>query len=221
MSLCLALILSLSAFDSKADIYYVIDGESFTLTPSVNNLFQYLWVLDPASGSPISTTLDQASGGVYTRAVTLAAPAVAETHTLTLSVLGVVDGCLSDLVTHTIIVLPKITVSVTASKSNFCLNLPVDASLTASVTAVTGLGTYGVTLSPFVWSKDGSVITGETTSTLAVTTPGVYKALVSYVLPTTGSYIPTGSKLTNAINGLTTTILHNLPVATVPSISIN
>lgn len=205
---------------SKAGTYYVVNGQSFSLSPAAgSNFYQYLWTLDPGAGQVIET-LDQASGGVLTHTFSdaVTSPSI---HKITLGVIEVLDGCLSNVVEHTIIVLPALTVSITADKENFCTDKSVAAALSATVSATTGLDTYGVTISPFAWSKGGSVISGQTASTLNVTEAGTYSALVSYVLPTTGDFIPTASKLTGSVTGGTKEILHNLPVPTVPAITLN
>ncbi|WP_342085876.1 hypothetical protein [Dyadobacter sp. OTU695] len=214
------LLFSSLAHVSKAGTYYVVNGESFSLSPAAgSNFFQYLWTLDPGAGQTIQT-LDQASGGVLTHTFSDAttAPSI---HKITLGVIEVLDGCLSDVVEHTVIVLPKLTVSVTADKENFCTDKTVTATLSATVSATTGLDTYGVTISPFAWSKGASVISGQSSSSLNVTEAGTYSALVSYVLPTVGDFIPTASKLTGSVIGGTKEILHNLPVPTVPAITLN
>lgn len=226
-SLCLSFALFMIAFSSKAAVipggtYYVISGESFSLTPAVASLFQYQWLLDPGVGQ-VETLLDNTTGGVYTKIFGTGSELGVATHKLTFGVLAAENGCLSDVLEHTIIVLPKITVTLasTGGKENFCLGIPVSTTLTATVTAVTGLGTYGVTLSPFAWTKGGTAVSGETTSALAITSAGTYQALVSYVLPATGSYIATASKLLNAVNGVAKEIRNDLPLPVVPSISLN
>lgn len=205
---------------SKAGTYYVVNGQSFSLSPAAgSNFFQYLWTLDPGAGQTIET-LDQASGGVlsHTFSDAVTSPSI---HKITLGVIEVLGGCLSNVVEHTIIVLPKLTVSISADKENFCTDKTVAATLSATVSATTGLDTYGVTISPFAWSKGASVISGQTGSTLNVTEAGTYSALVSYVLPTVGDFIPTASKLTGSVIGGTKEILHNLPIPTVPAITLN
>jgi hypothetical protein len=205
---------------SKAGTYYVVNGQSFSLSPAAgSNFFQYLWTLDPGAGQTIET-LDQASGGVLSHTFSDAgtSPSI---HKITLGVIDVLGGCLSSVVEHTIIVLPTLTVSITADKENFCTDKTVAAALSATVSATTGLATYGVTISPFAWSKGASVISGQTSSTLNVTEAGTYSALVNYVLPTVGDFIPTASKLAGSVIGGTKEILHNLPVPTVPAITLN
>lgn len=201
--------------------YYVVSGESFSLTPSLASLFEYQWLLDPGSNQ-VASTLNAASGGVYTKIFGDGTSTAPEIHKLTLGVLSEVGGCLSNVIEHTIIVLPKITVTITADKDNFCLSTPVNANLTATVTAVTGLGTYGVTLSPVKW-VNGSTDAG-TGSAIAITSSGTYKALVEYVLPTgpVGTpFLPTAFKLANAVNGITKTINNNLPLPVLPTITLN
>lgn len=225
-SLCLGLMFVVGAFsESKAanvvgGTYYVVSGESFSLTPSVTSLFQYKWLLDPGAGQ-VETLLGSATGGVFTKVFgdsTATSPVI---HKLTLGVLSEVGGCLSDVIEHTIIVLPKIKVTIAADKENFCLGTPVSANLTATVTAVTGLGTYGVTLSPVKW-VNGSTDAG-TGNAIAVTSSGTYKALVEYILPTgVGTpFLPTAFKLANAVTGITKTINNNLPLPVLPTITLN
>lgn len=205
---------------SKAGIYYVVNGKSFSLSPAPgSNFFQYIWTLDPGVGQTVET-LDQASGGVLTHTFSdaVSSPSI---HKITLAVIEVFDGCLSNAVEHTVIVLPQLTVSITADKENFCTDKTVAATLSASVSATSGLGTYGVTISPFAWSTGGSVISGQTSSTLNVTQAGTYSCLVSYLLPSTGDYIPTASKLTGSVIEGTKEILHTLQVPTVPALTLN
>lgn len=205
---------------SKAGTYYVVNGQSFSLSPAAgSNFAQYLWTIDPGAGQTIQT-LNQASGGVLTTTFSdaVSSPTI---HKITLGVLEVLDGCLSNVIEHTVIVLPKLTVSITADKENFCTDKAVAATLSATVSATTGLDTYGVTISPFAWSNGGTLISGQTGSTLNVTQAGTYSALVSYILPTTGDFIATASKLTGSVLGGTKEILHSLPVPTVPAITLN
>nr|WP_295925530.1 hypothetical protein [uncultured Dyadobacter sp.] len=220
-TVCTVFVLLLMTNISKAGTYYVVNGESFSLSPAAgSNFFQYIWTIDPGTGQ-ILETLDNASGGVlsHTFSDAVSSPAI---HKVTLGVLQLAGGCLSELIEHTIIVLPKLTVSITADKENFCTDKDVSADLTATVsTTVTGLGTYGVTISPFAWSKGGALISGESNAVLHVTEDATYSALVSYVLPTTGTYQATASKLLNSVTAGTKTILHNLPVPTTPAITLN
>lgn len=218
--LCAVFVMSLVSSVSRAGTYYVVNGKPFSLSPAAgSNFLQYLWTLDPGTGQTIQT-LDQASGGVLTHTFSDATSSPT-LHKITLGVLEAVGGCLSEVVEHTIIVLPQLTVSISADKSNFCTSLPVSAKLTATVSATTGLDTYNVTVSPFAWTKDGSPVTGETASLLTVTSSGNYGALVSYVLPTTGTYAATASKLVDSVVGGTKQILHSLPVPTTPVITLN
>jgi hypothetical protein len=219
-TLCLVFVMSSFANISRAGTYYVISGQPFSLTPAAgSNFFQYLWTIDPGVGQTIQT-LDQESNGVLTHTFSDATSSPT-LHKITLGVLEVLGGCLSEVVEHTIIVLPQLTVSITADKSNFCTNVPVNAELTATVTATTGLSTYSVSVSPFAWTKDGTTVSGQSASILTVTGAGNYGALVSYILPTTGTYAATASKLTNSVIGGTKQILNNLPIPTTPVITLN
>jgi hypothetical protein len=219
-TLCILFALTMLSQVSKAGTYYVINGEPFSLSPAAgSNFLQYIWTIKTGAAQTIET-LDEASGGVLTHTFSDATSSPT-LHTISLGVIQVLDGCLSEVVEHTIIVMPKLTVSITADKSNFCTDKAVDATLSASVSAVTGLGTYEVTVSPFAWSKGGSLITGEVSPTLDVTDVGIYEAVVSYILPTSGTYQPTASKLLNSVIPGSQEILHNLAVPITPIITLN
>lgn len=227
-SLCLSFALFVIAFSSKAAVipggtYYVISGESFSLTPSLTSLYQYKWLLNPGAGQ-IETLLDATSGGVYTKTFGTGSELGVVSNKLTLGVLETLGGCLSDVIEHTIIVLPKITITLTTAdgKDNYCLGIPVSTTLTANVTAVTGLADVNVSLSPFAWTKDnsGTGLETQTGSTLAITSAGTYKALVSYILPAVGP-THTASKLLNAINSTAKEIKNDLALPTLPSITLN
>lgn len=211
-TILLGVITLIAAIPSKASTFYVLSGESFTLTPAVGTLSSYLWKLDGTAAA----AGDLLPNGVYSKILTLASPTVAETHTLSLAV---IDGlsCLSQAVDHTIIILPKLTVTITANQSNFCVSNDVAAILTATIQA-NDLALANVTLSSFAWSKDGTGISGGLTGTLNVTETGLYKALVTYVLPagTFGS-----SKLGSAFTSAGTEIKHDLAIPIAPTLTIN
>jgi hypothetical protein len=217
---CILFALSTLSQVSKAGTYYVVNGESFSLSPAAgSSFFQYIWTIKTGAVQTIET-LNEASGGVLSHTFSDAGTSPT-LHTISLGVIQVLDGCLSEVVLDTIIVLPKLTVSVTADKLNFCTDKAVDATLSATVSAVTGLGTYSVTVSPFAWKKGTSLITGEADPTLHVTDAGIYEAVVSYILPTSGIYKPTAFKLLNSVLPGSQEILHNLAVPITPIITLN
>ena len=221
-SFCAVMLLSLVSFTSKASTYYVISGQEFKLSPQAGSSFlQYIWTIDPGTGQLLST-LDQASGGVLSHTFGNGTETTATVHKVTLGVLQQLQGCLSEVVEHTIIVLPKVTVTLTADKASFCENLAVDANLTAKISVTSGLQELGVTLSPLAW-KNGTadVEPGTDPSILHVTTPGKYSAFVSYILPTAGNYVPTASKIVDSVIPGVVDILNNLPVPTAPIITLN
>lgn len=228
-SLCLSFFVVVASFSiSSAAVipggtYYVVAGESFSLTPGAGTVYEYKWLLNPGSGQ-IPIDLLGTTGGAFVRTFGTATDTEVVKNILQLSVLSEVAGCLSDIIEHTIIVLPKITITLTVpeGQDNFCLNQRVNTNLTASVTAVTGLGDYGVTISPsFLWKNGETTIPGETGSALAVTSAGTYSALTSYILPESGIWQATASKLINSVNSLSKEIRNNLPVPTLPTITLN
>ena len=221
-SFCAVVLLSLVSFTSKASTYYVISGQEFKLSPQAGSTFvQYIWTINPGTGQLLST-LDEASGGVLTHTFGTGNETTATVHKVTLGVLQQLQGCLSEVVEHTIIVLPKVTVTLTADKTSFCENLAVNANLTAKVSVTAGLEELGVTLSPLAWKKGTTdVPAGTDPSILHVTTPGNYSAFVSYILPTVGNYIPTASKLAESVVPGVVEILNNLPIPTAPIITLN
>lgn len=218
-TLCILFALATLPQVSKAGTYYVVNGESFTLTAATGS-FQYIWTIKTGLVESIQT-LPTSSLGVLTHTFSDAATSPT-LHTISLGVVQVLDGCLSDVVQDTVIVLPKLTVAVTADKLNFCTDKIVDATLTASIeTTVSGLGTYGVTISPFAWTKGGSLIVGAVNPTYDATDAGIYGATVSYILPTSGIFEPTASKLLTSVIPGSEEILHNLAVPLAPVITFN
>ncbi|GLU53323.1 hypothetical protein [Dyadobacter frigoris] len=223
-SLCLGFMLIVMAVSSsKASVFYVLDGDSFTLTPVIPGgtvLSQFLWTLEGTATETITT-----AGGIYTHIFHNTSGSAAQSYKLSFGVVDQVTSCVSSILDHTIIVLPKLTVAITTpdGKENFCDQLAFATQLTASVT-VTGLGAFDVTLSPFAWKKGTVDVTGTdtgTSSVLDVNAAGTYSAIVSYVLPTTGNFIPTATKILNAITGATKTINNNLPLPVVPTLTLN
>lgn len=217
-TICLGLLSFVAVFSADAANYYVVSGEPFSLKPSISTLFEYQWMVDgvPAAAGEV------AAGGLLTKTFTLAAGATAETKTLSLGVLDAVGGCLSDLVIHKIIVLPKLSVTLATITEDFCTNVAsISENLTAGLDkSVTNLETYGVTLSDYVWTKGGNVITGTTGNVLAITEVGRYKAVRNYVLPITGTFASDGAKLLNSITGIEINITKNKTAPTTPDITI-
>lgn len=211
----------MASYNSKAATYYVISGEPFTLAPATGStsFLQYIWTIDPGVGQVLDT-LNQASGGALTYVFGDSTASAPTRHRVTLGVLESLQGCLSELVEHTIIVLPKVTVSINSTQDSFCLNTPVNATLTASVNISSGVNEFGVTLSPLAWTKDGAPLDGQNSDVITVNSPGTYRALVSYILPTTGDFIPTASKLVNSVIPGVKEILNNLPVPSTPAITL-
>jgi hypothetical protein len=217
-ALCLTFILVITSFNLQAKIFYVVSGDSFELKPSLTTLFQYKW-MEGGIDVPASEIL---TGGTLRKTFTLASSTVAETKTISLGVLDVSGGCLSDLINHTVVVLPKLTLAVVPLVDSFCENLTaITTEITASLPAILpDLTTYGVTLgSTYKWFKDGVLIPDATGNKITVTDIGVYKSEVAYILPTIGSYIPNGSKIVDAIIG-SATILKDKDAPTTPDIEI-
>lgn len=221
-SLCLGLMFIFAAFsESKADVYYVLDGNNLVLKPAGAILFEYQWTLDGGVTEKILGTLD---GGKYTHKFGTGVATAVSKHTIALEVLDGLGGCLSTLVSHTVIVLPKITISLatTNNKDNFCKDLAFATDLTATINldlAAMNLGTYNVELNPLTWTKNGVGIS-DIGSVLRVTTAGTYEVFGTYKLPTTGNYAVTAEKLSGAISGTSKIISNTLDLPTVPLLQL-
>jgi hypothetical protein len=196
--------LLMTAFNASAQnpagkIYYVLSGESFQLKPALGNLAGYVW---KDNGTDITSGI--AADGTLTYTFDLATGTTAAvTKTLSLGILDVVGGCLSNLVNHTVVVLPKLLLTLTPAISDFCNNLTtISTTITASLTDIpASLATYGVTIaSTYKWFK-GEELLSETGPTLTVTDIGTYRSERVYNLPTDGSFKSDGGKVANAILG--------------------
>ncbi|TLV02571.1 hypothetical protein [Dyadobacter luticola] len=198
--------------------YYVVSGEPFKLTPTGGGaLSKLIWTIDDVD---IQEILGSVGNGVLTHTFSDATTDI-KLHKISLKVLEIAGGCLSDVVEYNIVVLPKITVTITPDgETNFCSGTLPNVGLTATINTVSNLGTYGVTVSPFVW-KNGATTLSETTGTLVAKAAGTYTAVVSYVLPTSGTFPSTASNLTNCVVLGTQQILNNLPMPSVPTITLN
>ena len=209
-SVCLSFMLLCSAISSKAATYYVIDGVEFKLTPATLNLAQYNWVL----GTVAATAGQVSASGIYTNTINLSSPLVAETKTLSLSVLETLSGCLSLPVENTIIVLPKTLTALVTSANNFCSGQPISALLTMTTEAVTGLPA-GISVIT-EWTKDGAPFTLPADK--IVTAAGVYVAKTSYVLP--GGALVNPTQLLASLSQATVTIVGGIALPGVPALSI-
>ena len=196
-SVCLFLMLVLGATTSKASNLYVVSGESFTITPGTG-FVKYLWDRDN------QTILDEdiLPGGVLTKSLLNAGTTITK-HTLKLSVLEqLLGGCYSEAVSHTIIVLPKLTTLIAANLDNFCSEaVSISSELTSSFVAgslLTNLAEYGVGFT-YQWAKKtGQTLTDipqATSDKLIVTEVGEYVTQVAYSLPADGLYKTNGSSL--------------------------
>jgi hypothetical protein len=215
-SICFAIMFLMTALNANAKTFYVLSGESFQLKPDVGTLLQYKWL---EGGIDIPGT-QIGTDGTLTKTFDLGTSTAAETKTISLGVLDAVGGCLSTLINHTIVVLPKLTLSVVPLVSNFCQDLTtISTEITASLTqTITDLPT-GVSLTAaYKWYKDGQLITGETSEKITVTDIGVYKAERVYDLPTSGLLQSAGAKLADALIGSATIQKSQTTAPTTPDI---
>jgi hypothetical protein len=158
---------------------------------------------------------------VYIRVFELSDQTKAASHILSLSV---TDGqsCVSSVVEHTIIVLPKLTVTVKVTgngPSNFCVGTPLSVSLTATI-STNDLGAFGVEFEPFTWKNGASNVGTSGENPVTVTATGTYTALTSYKIPTTTGHYAS-SQLASAFTLVGQEIKHDLPIPSVPRITIN
>jgi hypothetical protein len=205
-ALCVTFMLVITSFNLHANVFNVLDGEPFTLLVPNSGFIGFKWIdqggADIINGQGGATI---AANGNLTKAFTLATNTAAQTFEISVAGLDVLGGCFSDLVKHTIVVLPKLALTVTAAISNFCVDLSaISTTISASLAeSITGLPT-GVTLaSTFKWFLDG-VEQSETSGTITAVATGTYKAERVYNLPTEGTFASSGSKILNAIVGETT-----------------
>ncbi|TDE17560.1 hypothetical protein [Dyadobacter psychrotolerans] len=214
-SICVAIMFFMTAFSAKADVFYVVSGVPFNLKPDVTNLLQYNWELTE-NGNVTTTVLDAASQGIFSKTFTLPQGSTTVVkNKLTLSVLNAVQGCLSALVEHTIVVLPQLTATIGSNVATICEGTTVAAKLTANVVAslVDGLG-VGYT---YAWYKGTELISGATSESLDVTTVGEYICKVVYQTPS-GSQ-KHSSVLTAITQGTKSVVV--TPLASVPLLTID
>lgn len=202
-SLCLGLMFIVGAFsESKADTYYVMDGQSFTLTPQVpvGTIFSKIqWTVDGVLGPALTNNV----GALVSKFDLPAGTKVPVEHVLKLGVVSDALGCLSDLVTHTIVVLPKVSLTIKSDNDNFCAGL-VDATLSVELdVTLASLAKYNIALTPFGWAgPDGISSVGQT---LKITKVGSYTVSADYIITNIvgdGILVPTATKIigVNAIN---------------------
>ena len=222
-SLCLGFMLIFAAMPSKAATYYVLDGQEFNLLPQVgNSLFSsILWTVD---GVALPILTDKV--GKFTRTFNLPSNnnLVPATHKLTLGVIEELSTCISEVVEHTIVVLPKVTLSITTTgdKDNFCVGaFSTELTLKANVDLAALKSSFNIVLSPsWTGPKTG------TGSTLAINAAGDYTVNAEYSVLTgtdviTNAIVPAATKILGAVTGATKTISNNLALPSVPSLVLN
>jgi len=214
-SLFFGFMLFMGSFQAKATVFYVTDGEEFSLVPAITAFSSFIWKIDdadPAAGEVVGGTLT----------TTFQATSAVAKHTISLSVIDGVS-CASVLISHTVYVLPRIVVTATTAvgADNFCIGAATfSTEITASLSqVVTDFKDSGISVSStYKWYKDASTtpISDATTNKLTVSAVGTYRAIVEYVIP--GN--PTTTKLTEAITSVGKEILKTLPVPLTPDISL-
>jgi len=222
-SLCLGLMLIFAAMPSKAATYYVLDGQEFNLLPQVgSSLFSsIIWTVDGVALPILSDKV-----GKFTRTFNLPSgnKLVPATHTLTLGVIEELSTCISEVVEHTIVVLPKVTLSITTpgGKDNFCVGaFSTELTLQANVDLAALKSSYNIVLTPS-W-------TGPKTGTgnvLTVNAAGDYTVSAEYSVLTgvdvvANAIVPAATKILGAVSSATKTIGNNLAIPTVPALTLN
>lgn len=188
--------------ESKADTYYVLDGQNFTLTPQVpvGTLFSTIqWTVDGVLGPALADNV----GALTTKFTLPEGTKVPVEKILKLGVVSATLGCVSELITHTIVVLPKLSLSIKSNNDNFCNGL-VQGTLSVELdVTLASLAKYNIALTPFGWAgPDGLSSIGET---LTITKAGSYSVSADYIITDivgTGIIKPTATKIIgiNAIN---------------------
>jgi hypothetical protein len=143
----------------------VCDGATTTHASTTTNETDatYSWSIVNSGGSAAflqNQDTDPSDGDIDTQVVASGAGSYTVTLTKTLS--GQVETC-----SATVVVNPNLT-GVDLSLNSECTS---SVYLQATVT--------GGTSPTYVWKKDGVVISGQTSSTLAISSPGVYKVEVT------------------------------------------
>lgn len=195
-SICFAIMLLMNAFNAKADIFYVISGEPFTLNTGLASLHEYNWEITE-NGTTTTTSLGAASGGILTKTFNLANNSkTAVVQTLKLSVIDVLGNCLSNVAQHSIVVLPKLTAEIGSSIDKICQGTNIEALLTANLGATLTDG-LGIDFT-YAWTKvgDASNTVLSTTSQYTATEVGSYICAIAYKMPTNAKG---SSKLLTAI----------------------
>lgn len=207
-SLCLSFMFIVAALsESKANTYYVLDGQEFNLLPQIGTsvFTQILWTIDGVAEPALTDNV-----GKLTKFFNLPddKKLIGAVHEIKLGVLSDALGCVSDVLTHTVVVLPKVKLTISTPTDTFCEGL-VTGTLTVSADVDLDLlkTKYNVTLTPFGWNG------GTTGNTLAITQAGTYTVGADYfVLPAgsqiVGALIPTATKIigTGAVATATTII---------------
>ncbi|MCF0058163.1 hypothetical protein [Dyadobacter sp. CY356] len=225
-SLCLSFVFVIMAFtESKANTYYVLDEQEFTLTPDAvaGTFSSILWTVDNVALSPILTGV-----GALTKSFKLTNSGTAEEHKIKLGVIASLGGCLSELVEHTVVVIPKLSLSITTPKDNFCVGA-FSADLTVNVSLdATALGLlkskYNITLAPFAWTGGGTA----NGNVLTINQAGNYSVSGDYLVlegtnVVSGALIPTATKILGqgAIAGASKLIKNDLAIPVVTNLLFN
>lgn len=225
-SLCLSFMFAVMAMaPSKANVYYVLDGQEFNLIPQIGSsvFSQILWTVDGVAQSPITDNI-----GKFTKTFTLGAGAaklVPVEHIIKLGVVADALGCVSDILEHTVVVLPKVTLSIASpAGSTFCEGLVTgQLTVSADVDLPALKSKYNVTLTPFGWTGDGT----GTGNTLTISKAGSYSVSADYLILTAGdaivgALVPTATKIigTGAV-ATATKVITTVAKPIVPALTFN
>lgn len=194
-----ALILGSTA-PAMAGTYYVCNGTAFTLTAgTTTGLTEFEW---KEGASVVGTTEDLPLTLNLTDATT------AETFTYTYRVKEA--DCWSDPVTHTVVVLPAPTVTISDATAAYCSNVTVNSTLTAVPGTLSGLPAG----SAYTYTWTGGI---STTDALDITAAGTYGVTLVYDL--TGVTPNDGAKISACTDNASVTITP-ATAPTAPAITI-
>lgn len=216
-SVIFGLLLGLISLNANAQTHlYVTSGEQFRLIPTgpagvaLSGIASFIWKLDDGL---LSSGIDGA--GILTQTLTLAGTGkIAETKTYTLQLTNTVGGCLSELVTYVVHVLPAIITGSIADVGTICSDV---TNIVATLTANSELTLPAGISIKYVWKK-GTETLSSITNEQAITDVGEYVATATYDI---GDIDPLLTKLSSVTPGTLTTTVSRLAAVVTPVLTLD
>lgn len=196
--------------------FYVTSGQEFKLVPkgpggaALVDIASFAWKL---GSSTVSDGLNTTTG-VLTQTITLGTATAAETKTYTLQLTSALGGCLSELVTYTVHVLPSVINGSIANIATICSDVTSIAETLTASTTLTNLPA-GISVK-YVWKK-GTEVLSSVTDEQAITDVGTYTAEATYDI---GSIASNLTKLSTVTPGLFTKTVSKLAAVVTPVLSL-